>query len=502
MPRLIVLTLPIIVLWLAFRAGEQGEGRSSAGELEASSRVERAWGTQAGGVPSSLKRAGLSGGIEKRRVEDSEDPVAEVWEALSPELLVQLSEEDRSLLRSYISDLVSPTGREPHWLCWAPDVSEAKAMAFHEAEQLTGFVQSEISLFANQFLGVGRWNRTATNGNTNRVQGLPTVLTWSVVPDGTSSPGINGQANSSSDFRAWMESIYGGSTSGPAEDEFWFQIIEGAFAAMSETSGVTMRYEPNDDGASISSNNAGVLGLRGDIRIAARTLDGDSGTLAFAFAPDNGDMVFDSADSSFDNTSSSSLRFFNVLAHELGHSLGLDHVCPLDRTKLLEPILATGFRGPQFDEYQSLQRQYGDRLEASDTASNNDSVNNATELALFLGQDLSIPRLSIDDNTDDDFFRIDILGGQSLTVELSPGEGTYLEGAQESDGSCSAGSDFNSDEIHDLELEIIGPNGSTVIASADNGGRGESEFLNQIQLLDDGPYFVRVSGGTDNADFS
>jgi hypothetical protein len=431
-------------------------------------------------------------------ISESTEWVERILAEIDPQLLTQLSRSDRQALRAYVSRLTSPAARDQPWLCWGPEVSREKVAAFHEAEKLTGLAGSGYALFANQFLSSGRWGRTATDGFSGGAQGLPAVVTWSIVPDGASTPGTDGQSNASSDFRSWMASIYGGSAGGPAEVQPWFEIFESAFEAMADTCGITLRYEANDDGVTVSSFNLGSLGTRGDIRIAARALDGNSGTLAFAFAPDHGDMVFDSTDGTFENTSSSSLRLFNIVAHELGHGLGLAHVCPLNETKLMEPILTTRFRGPRFDEHQSLQRLYGDHLESHGDEDDNNSAASATLVLLTEDDNRSFLRLSIDDNSDTDYVRFEALAGQKITATVKPGEGTYLEGAETFSG-CSAGVDFNSNTVHDLTLEILGPDGSTVLALSDDGEEGELEVINQLELQNDGEYFVRIDGDFSNA---
>ena len=61
-------------------------------------------------------------------------------------------------------------------------------------------------------------------------------------------------------------------------------------------------------------------------------------------------MVVDTSDSFFLQTREDSLRLRNVLAHELGHGVGLSHVRPVTQTKLLEPFATTAFDGPQHDD--------------------------------------------------------------------------------------------------------------------------------------------------------
>ena len=519
-PRLIILSLPLLLLWLVWpQSSNTADPLDAVATSERRSRVDSNVISQAVSSSDALdfpitsapldKRLGLLSSLSEPQKERPPLPTDEkgrklveeqIWAAISPENRSVLSEEDEQGLRSYISDLISPSAAEVPWLCWGEDVPLEKVAAYHEVEALTGLDRSGISLFANQFLGQGRWNRTATDGFVGRVsneQGEGLTLTWSIVPDGTPAPGTNGSNNQPSDFRTWVASIYGGSTTGPAEDQDWFVIFETAMAAMGDICGVTLVYEPNDDGSAIQTG-AGTLGVRGDIRLAAREVDGNGNTLAFAFAPNGGDMVFDSADSNFNNTSFNSRVLFNVIAHELGHSLGLDHVCPIDRTKLMEPSLSTSFRGPQFDESQSLQRQYGDPFEIGESFDNNDSMSNATELGLILDVAQFHQWLSLDDNTDVDFYQFTALRGQELNVLVTPGAGTYLEGAQLNSGDCSAGTAFNSSELQNLTLEIFDESG-TLLTSSTGGELGEQERIESYLFEEDGTYFIRINGDTTNA---
>lgn len=512
MPRLFILILPLMVLWFSFQERSQEESNGTRSVIQTGRVQENDHDELAISLDRMVDRRGVifqqkldklalvgrAKGISAIGASVASEWVERIFAEIDPKLLARLSQSDRISLRAYVTRLTSPDAREQPWLCWGPEVSKEKVAAFHEAEKLTGLAGSDYALFANQFLGSGRWGRTATDGFSGGALGLPAVVTWSIVPDGTSTPGGNGQSNSSSDLRSWMASIYGGSAIGPAEGQAWFEVFEAAFEAMAETCGITLQYEANDDGVTVSSLNLGSLGTRGDIRIAARALDGNSGTLAFAFAPDHGDMVFDSSDATFENTSSSSLRLFNIVAHELGHGLGLAHVCPLNETKLMEPILTTRFRGPKFDEHQSMQRLYGDLLESHGDEDDNNSAATATAVELTEDESRSFLRLSIDDNSDIDYLRFEALAGQKITATVRPGEGAYLEGGETSSG-CSAGVNFNSNTIHDLTLEILAPDGTTVLEFSDDSEEGELEVINQLELQNDGEYFVRINGDFSNA---
>jgi hypothetical protein len=227
--------------------------------------------------------------------------------------------------------------------------------------------------------------------------------------------------------------------------------------------------------------------------------------LAYAYFPDSGDVVIDTNDSYIATTSNNSIRLRNILEHEIGHSLGLPHVCPVNQTKLMEPFINLSFRGSQFDDVYSQQRRYGDPLEAHGTLRNNDSAANATTLALVTGSTSAWQWLSIDDNSDTDFFSLSATRSQLVTVRVIPSDpilpadpdtDTYLEGAQNSDGSCSAGSAFDPTTQQDLVLDLLAADGSTVVASAPARAAGATEEISAVRPPADGNYYIRVRGGT------
>ncbi len=209
-----------------------------------------------------------------------------------------------------------------------------------------------------------RWSATTLSGG-GLTQGDPTIITWSIVPDGTSIFGYAGEATAPSNLRAFLNSIYG-------SQAVWLPLFQQVFDRWSELNGVTYVFEPNDDGSPWTSTTiaGGVAGVRGDVRIAGHTIDGTSGILAYNFFPDFGDMVIDTADATYTNLANNSRILRNVLAHEHGHGLGLSHVCPVNQTKLMEPFLATrrspvrrhpGHQ-PGLRRLPGAQRLAGDRL--------------------------------------------------------------------------------------------------------------------------------------------
>lgn len=287
----------------------------------------------------------------------------------------------------------------------------------------------------------------------------------------------------------------------------WFPAFQSAFDNISSLTGVTYVYEPNDDGADLTnfSRPAGSIGVRADIRIGGHFIDGDSGsnTLAYNFSPGaGGDMVIDTGNTSFyGNTSSNSLNLRNVVEHEHGHGLGLSHVCPITQTKLMEPFISRRFRGLQLDDIFSLNRLYGDFFEKQNASRNNDSANQASLLPVMIGEAYRREYLSIDDNSDDDFYRLaNVPAGTSITCKVIPVStpAGFREGPQNSDGSCSAGSSFDFTNIHDLGLALLSSNGNTILANANLQPGGQAEEIITFEAPATGDYFIRVTGDSSN----
>jgi len=242
--------------------------------------------------------------------------------------------------------------------CFGPETDLDLVQKYHQrftnSRMLTSLNAQAGGLNGFQFNDTDRWSLTATNGG-GLGQGDPTTITWSIVPDGTSIFGYNGEPTAPSNLRARLNQIYG-------SQAVWLPIFDGVFARWGELTGITYVFEPNDDGSPWTSTTiaAGQLGVRGDVRISGHFIDGNSNVLAYNFFPNFGDMVIDTADNTYNNTASNSLILRNILAHEHGHGLGLSHVCPVSQTKLMEPFLATAFDGPQFDDILATNRGYGD----------------------------------------------------------------------------------------------------------------------------------------------
>ena len=237
-----------------------------------------------------------------------------------------------------------------------------------------------------------------------------------------------------------------------------------------------------------------MLHVRADVRIGGHTIDGNYNVLAYNYYPNSGDMVIDTADSFFTNTSNGSLRLRNTVAHEHGHGLGFAHSCPVNQTKLMEPYLSTAFDGPQQDEILGGSRAYGDDLE------HNDTVATASDLGSLGNGTVTLGDLSVDDNGDTDYFMFSVGPNKKASVTVTPVGSTYLLGAQNSNGSCSAGTSFNSLTLNDVAVQLLDANGVGVLGTANAHPAGAAEALGNVVLPSGaGTYFVRVQPGTSNA---
>ena len=230
-----------------------------------------------------------------------------------------------------------------------------------------------------------RWTGNTANAQSQGfAQGDPLVLTWSFAPDGTpvgavdpAVPAVPPVSPANSNLIEFLDGIYG-------DISEYQPILQDAFGRWGEVSGLTIQYEPNDDGL---PGLFGETGVRGDVRIDGGMIDGPQGVLAVSTVPNDSRITVDTSDTDFyGNTGLDSLRLRNVLTHEFGHSLGFftaaegGHIVSDDTRQLLEPSVNTNFDGPQYHDILSVQREYGDALE---TGLGNDSSDNATPLGLI-----------------------------------------------------------------------------------------------------------------------
>jgi hypothetical protein len=354
-------------------------------------------------------------------------------------------------------------------------------------EELHGFYlggdEQEVHAFRTQGNG---WTSTAS-GTSSR--GAPATVTWSVVPDNSQLPTGLGEPASNSDLIEFLDGIHhGGSSPGGADlmQRTWWGLMDSAFERWDELSGIDFSYEPNDDGTRLGTTNStgrGILGTRGDYRIGGHSIDGQTSPtfLAYNFFPNNSDMVIDTDEvNRWGNSSRNFILFRNMMMHEIGHGIGLNHVESADLfpvlpghqfgTFLMEPILSNRFDGPQFDDILGAHRLYGDIHEEN---GGNETYQTATMLGslapmqtLSIGTDADdtlvdssdVDFVSLDGLSDTDFFKFSIATPKTVDIVLTPKGPTYDEGGQGS------------------------------------GNAGKAETITSRQLAMPGDYFIRVTG--------
>ncbi|MCY2976123.1 MAG: Ig-like domain-containing protein [Planctomycetota bacterium] len=344
--------------------------------------------------------------------------------------------------------------------------------------------QSRSALSSPINLPGERW--TTPTGGSSPNEGDPATVSWSIVPDGTPyDTGILGSGNSN--VVAFLDGIYGGGT-GPLSNRPWFAIVKSAYDRWSELSGITFVYEPQDDGGPINGASRGVSGVRGDVRIGGRNIDGNSNILAVNYYPNaggasglDGDMIIDTADNFYNNTTSNSLGLFNVLMHEAGHGIGLGHVIPSNQTKLMEPFVSRAYRGPQHDDILAAQTLYGDAQEVLGDPPHDLGViaNGRTTLNSIV---------SIDRNGDIDNYNFSTLSSGRLTIRVTPVGQQYIVGPQ---GGATGPVDTLINK--NLSFDLLTGAG-TLLASVNANGVGQMEELLRFDIPGNGNYRIRVSG--------
>ena len=411
-----------------------------------------------------------------------------------------LPEEARVRLLDYANMVVEfPVISDLPHLCWSSNVSPPERQAF-EAVRFQAIAEDSATNPQFIFQGARSWARTATN-STNTV-GQPVTITWSFIPDGTTVPTLT-SATSTSNLIAKLNSTYGASpNANDLTQAPWFSYFDDAFGYWEEVTGNRYIYAPNDDGVEINAfNSSGSLGNRGDVRIGGTALDGNSGVLAFNYFPDSGDMVIDTNDTAnFSNNSTTIRRFKNVIAHEHGHGLGMNHVCPVNQTKLMEPFASTAFEGVQFDDTLTAHGLYGDPMERHGSNRNNNSIANAINIGTLSNTPYNSPDVSISNSSDTDFYRFSITQAGEVDITVTPTNvAGYLEGSQGSDGSCQVGTVYNPKNRQNLSFQLFAPNGTTILTSQNSSAIGLAEQVSNLPLATIGNYTLAISGGGENS---
>jgi hypothetical protein len=352
-----------------------------------------------------------------------------------------------------------------------------------------------------------RWSSTANNPSTGS-DGDPVTLTWGFVSNTTQ---ISGEG--ASNLLTFLDNTFGAGSGGTNFTQRpWFHLFSESFARWGQVGGITYVYQAQDDSATINPLNPrnGVVGVRPDIRIGGASIDGQSGTLAYSWFPNMGDIIIDTDDGSFfDNAANNHRAFRNTLMHEIGHAFGLDHVVSDTNEFLLEPFIQTGFDGPQLDDIRGIHGMYGDAREKTNGGQGNGTTANASAMGAL--NPASILRVgtaaapdqvvdptetdfvSIANSDDTDFFSFIISKSSVLSATLTPLGGIFNQGAED-----ETPTPFNANARNNLALAIFASNGTTQLGLANVAAAGEVESLNNIALSSPGQYFVRITGADDN----
>lgn len=203
----------------------------------------------------------------------------------------------------------------------------------------------------------------------------------------------------------------------------------------------------------------------GDIRIAGKKIDGFGGVVAYAYGPGDplfpGEIVLDTQEEW--TRSDFQFRFLrNVISRMIGFAIGLEVVCPQAGIRIMEPFdPGWGFTGPQEDDIRGVQALYGDYLE------NDDDPMSATVIPIgtgegLLGQKFVHDYRSIDSQSDNDYYDLQIPGDPSLDIEMdvtvtvTPFGSTYDSGPS-IDGACGGAStsEVVADSVRDLRIAIL-----------------------------------------------
>ncbi len=375
------------------------------------------------------------------------------------------------------------------------------------------------------------------------IDGDPISLTYSLVPDGLMLPGgIAKVAEPAGPSRMFVEfdQRFEGLRS------FWVGLLDEVFNgtrydSWGSVSGITFTRltappdltDPEnpivfdwDDGSPWGANgplNGGGTNL-GDIRIAAKFIDGIGGVFGYAFPPDDpnypGEIVLD-VDELWEDPRFGFRRVANIISNLVGTAIGLDIVCPANTTKIMEPIQdEKDLLGPQLDDIRGANALYGDRLENNDVL----DVGSSQELVFdpiesLLGQQFDFPALSIDQLTDQDFFYVVIPAELGETVDIdvrisAQPFGQQYQSGPANNGGCSGATLTTEDAriaqnirvslrdvagvsvagYRDTTGDAISPDGLGYIDEADAGE--DEEIIGKI--VAPGTYFIEISssGGT------
>ena len=321
----------------------------------------------------------------------------------------------------------------------------------------------------------GKWGPQA--------QGTSATVTWSVMGAGLAtlrSEFVNGDIISQ-DPNSVLPSGY-------------MTEIRQAFDAWSAVAGINF-VESIDPGSRYDAPNAASV----DIRISVAPLDGLGRTIAVAgFPPNNispgfaGDIQLDSAENwqiGSINGDTSTKSIFNVVAHEIGHAIGLNHAS-LPNALMWENY-SEDFIGPQADDIAGAIAIYGPR------ARNDFNSDGQSDLLLYNPQQ-QLSSIGFMDGTGS------ITGSASLWTGWKP----VAKGDFNNDGQTDIVIEHLANDWHNI-LYMNGPNiqssksipgwtGWDIIGAGNFNDDGTDDIL--IKHPTQGWYGVWYMGGADGSE--
>lgn len=179
------------------------------------------------------------------------------------------------------------------------------------------------------------------------VMGTGATVTWSLMPTGTSC---------AQEFAGCTVSAL--SSFMPVG---FLAQIQSAFNAWSAVANITF-VQVADNGLPFNTG-----GAFGDIRVGGHAFDGAGGTLAHGYFPPNngntaaGDIHFDTADLWKTTFGGAGFNIFQVMAHEIGHAIGLSHTAVAN--SLMNPFYTEAFSGLQADDIAGAKFIYGNAIQ-------------------------------------------------------------------------------------------------------------------------------------------